>query len=40
MRQHIEIENDRAVWNRIEELILAQSCASASALPVASGSGK
>jgi pimeloyl-ACP methyl ester carboxylesterase len=40
MRQHIEIENDRAVWNRIEELILAQSCASASALPVASSSGK
>jgi hypothetical protein len=40
MRQHIEIENDRAVWNRIEALILARSCAGDSALPVVSSSGK
>ena len=40
MRQHIEIENDRAVWNRIEALILARSCAPDSALPAVSISGK
>jgi pimeloyl-ACP methyl ester carboxylesterase len=40
MRPHIEIENDRAVWNRIEALILARSCAPDSALPVVSISGK
>ena len=27
MKPHIEIENDNAVWNRIEALIVAQSCA-------------
>jgi pimeloyl-ACP methyl ester carboxylesterase len=27
MKPHIEIENDRALWGRIEALILARSCA-------------
>ncbi len=27
MKPHIEIENDRAVWERIEALIVARSCA-------------
>lgn len=28
MKPHIEIENDRALWSRIEALIVARSCAS------------
>jgi len=27
MKEHIEIENDIAIWDRIEALILARSCA-------------
>jgi len=40
MRPHIEIENDRALWNRIEALILARSCASTSDVAAVSTTGK
>lgn len=39
MRPHIEIENDREVWNRIEALILARSCANTSTVAAVSTTG-